>query len=81
MMCAAMCVQAHNQAKSSATSALVKAQAGKEQEVAELHHALEESNRKLQVTASLARQATVKSPLTCPCCVVEKKCCLKGRCP
>lgn len=55
-MCAGMCVQAHNQAKSSATSALVKAQAGKEQkeqEVAELHHALEEANRKLQVSAPL----------------------------
>ena len=51
VVCAAIRVQAHNQAKSSATSALVKAQAGKEQkeqEVSELHHALEESNRKLQ---------------------------------
>jgi hypothetical protein len=58
-----MRVQAHNQAKSSATSALVKAQASKEQkeqEVSELHHALEESNRKLQVSASIAHQATVK---------------------
>lgn len=76
MMCAAMRVQAHNQAKSSATSALVKAQAGKEQkeqEVAELHHALEEANRKLQVSASLARQAKVKSPLTCTFCVVKGK--------
>ena len=46
-----MRMQAHNQAKSSATSGLAKAQAGKEQkeqEVSELQHALEESNRKLQ---------------------------------
>ena len=66
-----MHVQAHNQAKSSATSALVKAQAGKEQEVAELHHALEEANRKLQVSAAIACQATVKSPLTCTFCIVK----------
>lgn len=69
-----MRLQAHNQAKSSATSALVKAQAGKEQkeqEVSELHHALEESNRKLQVSASLAHQAIVKSPLTCTICIAK----------
>ncbi len=71
---AVMHVQAHNQAKSSATNALVKAQAGKEQkeqEVAELHHALEEANRKLQVSAAIARQATVKSPFTCTFCIVK----------
>lgn len=73
-MCAGMCVQAHNQAKSSATSALVKAQAGKEQkeqEVAELHHALEEANCKLQVSAPIAHQATVKLPMAHTCCFVE----------
>lgn len=46
-------VQAHNQAKSSATSALQKAQAAKdrkEQEVADLHHSLEEANQKLQAS-------------------------------
>ena len=53
-----MCMQAHNQAKSSATSALQKAQAAKdrkEQEVADLHHSLEEANHKLQ--ASLCQDA------------------------
>ncbi len=46
-------LQAHNQAKSSATSALEKLQTAKdkkEQEVADVYHSLEEANRKLQVS-------------------------------
>lgn len=47
-------MQAHNQAKSSANSAMQKAQAGKEAkelELAAVHHSLEEANQKLQVSA------------------------------
>ena len=63
-------VQNHNQAKASANSAMQKAQAGqeaKEQELAAVHHNLEEVNQKLQVSAPVLPLQLV-APVGCLLC-------------